>query len=65
MPSIDLSPEEFAALTALLRQALENDRFPLAPRLEPLRSALAKLEAPPKLTPDPLPKAPQGQKAKR
>jgi hypothetical protein len=44
MPTIDLSDEEHAAVTALLRRAIEEDRFPHAPRLDPLRSALAKLE---------------------
>jgi hypothetical protein len=33
-----------AALAALIRRALEEDRFPRAPRLDPLRSALAKLD---------------------
>jgi hypothetical protein len=53
VPTINLSDEELAALTALLRRAVEEDRFPLAPRLLPLRSALAKLEAAPKLTQTP------------
>jgi hypothetical protein len=32
MPAIDLSDEELAAITALIRRAVEDDRFPLAPR---------------------------------
>jgi hypothetical protein len=44
MPTIDLTDEEHAAVTALIRRAVEQDRFPLAPRLEPLRSTLAKLD---------------------
>ena len=32
MPSIDLTDAEHAALTALIRRAIEQDRFPLAPR---------------------------------
>jgi hypothetical protein len=52
MPPIDLTNAELAAVTALLRRAVEQDKFPHAPRLDLLRSALAKLEAPPKLTPD-------------
>lgn len=44
MPVIDLSDEELAALTAAIRHFIEQDRFPHAPRLDPLRAALAALE---------------------
>jgi hypothetical protein len=44
MPTIDLTDEEHAAVTAAIRRAIEGDRYPRAPRLDPLRSALAKLE---------------------
>ena len=44
MPTIDLTDAEHAAVTALIRRAIEQDKFPLAPRLDPLRSALAKLD---------------------
>jgi hypothetical protein len=44
MPTIDLTDAEHAALVALIRRAIEKDRFPRAPRLDPLRSALAKLD---------------------
>ena len=44
MPTIDLTDDELAAVTAAVRRAIETDRFPRAPRLDPLRSALAKLE---------------------
>ena len=44
MPTIDLTDAELAAVTAAIRYAIETDRFPRAPRLDPLRSALAKLE---------------------
>jgi hypothetical protein len=47
MPTIDLTDEEHAAVTAAIRRAVEDDKFPRAPRLDPLRSALAKLEPPP------------------
>jgi hypothetical protein len=57
MPSIELTDEEHAALAAALRELINEDRFPHAPRLDPLRSTLAKLEAPP--TP---PRATQGAK---
>ena len=32
-------------LTAAIRRAIEDDKFPHAPRLDPLRAALARLEA--------------------
>ena len=44
MPTIDLTDDELTAITAAVRRAIETDRFPRAPRLDPLRSALAKLE---------------------
>jgi hypothetical protein len=44
VPTIDLTDDERAAVTAAVRRAIETDRFPCAPRLDPLRSALAKLE---------------------
>jgi predicted DNA-binding transcriptional regulator YafY len=43
MPTIDLTDDELAAVAAAVRRAVEEDRFPRAPRLDPLRSALAKL----------------------
>jgi hypothetical protein len=46
MPTIDLTEDELAAVTAAIRRLIEDDRFPHAPRLDPLRSALAKLDAP-------------------
>jgi hypothetical protein len=44
MPTIDLTDAEHAALVTLIRRAIEEDRFPRAPRLDPLRTALAKLD---------------------
>jgi hypothetical protein len=41
---IDLTDDELAAPAALIPRAIEQDGFPLAPRLDPLRSVLAKLE---------------------
>jgi hypothetical protein len=52
--TLDLTDDEAAALTKHLRQALDNHRYPLAPRLNPLKSILAKLD-PPKPKPEPLP----------
>jgi hypothetical protein len=44
VPTIYLSDEENAAVTAAIRRAVEGDKFPRAPRLDLLRSALAKLD---------------------
>ena len=51
---LELSDEEAAALTRHLRHAIDDARFPYAPRLDPLKSILAKLE-PPKPQPERLP----------
>jgi hypothetical protein len=45
VPTIDLPDDELAAVTAAIRRAIEDDKFPHAPRLDPLRVALARLEA--------------------
>jgi hypothetical protein len=45
VPSIDLPDDELAAVTAAIRRAIEDDKFPHAPRLDPLRAALARLDA--------------------
>jgi hypothetical protein len=39
-----LAEEERHALADLARQKIREDRFPLSPRLAPLKSALAKLD---------------------
>jgi hypothetical protein len=44
MPTPDLTDEEHAAVVAALRKLIDQDRFPLSPRLKPLKSALAKLD---------------------
>jgi hypothetical protein len=43
----------FAAVTAVIGRAVEDDRFPRAPRLDPLRAALGKFEAALEPTPPP------------
>jgi hypothetical protein len=58
MPTIDLTDDEHAAVTAAVRRAIEEDRFPRAPRVDPLRSALAKLEAAKNAKPPTIPKRP-------
>jgi hypothetical protein len=44
--TLDLTDDEKLALVAHLRHALEYDPFPHAPRLDPLKAILAKLEPP-------------------
>jgi hypothetical protein len=45
MPTIDFPDDELAAVAAAIRGVIEGDRYPHAPRLDPLRAALARLEA--------------------
>jgi hypothetical protein len=45
VPVINLTNDELAAVTAALRRTIAVDRFPDAPRLDPLRVALGKFEA--------------------
>jgi hypothetical protein len=45
MPTIDLPDDELAAVTAAIRGVIEGDRYPHAPRLDPLRAALARFDA--------------------
>ena len=65
MPTINLDDDELAAVIAVLRRVIEEDRFPQAPRLDPVRAALGRLEAAansePVQNPSPLPKAPAGK----
>jgi hypothetical protein len=44
VPKIDLPEDELAAVTAAIRAVIAGDRYPHAPRLDPLRAALARLE---------------------
>ena len=52
MPTIDLPDDELAAVTAALRRVIEDDKYPHAPRLDPLRAALARLIAAAEPSPD-------------
>jgi hypothetical protein len=45
VPTIDLPADELAAVAAAIRGVIEGDRYPHAPRLDPLRAALARFEA--------------------
>jgi hypothetical protein len=63
VPTINLTDDELAAVTAEIRRLVDEDKFPHAPRLDPLRAALGKLDAAAALEPTPLPKAPPTAKA--
>ena len=53
--TLDLTDDETRAIAQLLRRTLDFDPYPLAPRLDPLKAILAKLE-PPAPKPEPLPR---------
>jgi hypothetical protein len=52
--TLDLTDDEARALAKHVCGAKRNDPFPFAPRLDPLKTILSKLE-PPALRPEPLP----------
>jgi hypothetical protein len=45
LPTINLTDDELATVTAAIRGVIEDDRFPHAPRLDPLRAALGTFDA--------------------
>ncbi len=45
--NLDLSDDETAALTRLLRDTIDGDRHPLSPRIQTLKAILDKIEPPP------------------
>jgi hypothetical protein len=58
MPTIDFTDDEYAAVTAAIRRAIEDDPVSSRPATRST-AALAKFDAEPKLTPEPpLPKTP-------
>ena len=64
MPIIDLTDDEHAAVARAVRRVLDEDKFPHAPRLRPLRAALAKLDpaSVPKPPPEPKRRCPRHQR---
>ena len=38
MPVFDLTDDEMQILTRLVRRAIDDDRYPMAPRLDPLKA---------------------------
>ena len=65
MPTINLDDDELAAVIAAVRRVIEDDRFPRAPRLDPLRAALAKLEPATKARRQPKPTSGRGDNRRR
>jgi hypothetical protein len=53
---LDLTDDETATLVRLLKHTIEDNRYPLSPRLRPLKTILAKLEPQPVREPRPPPK---------
>jgi hypothetical protein len=56
MQHLDLSDEDADALTQHLKRAIDSDRYPLSPRVAPLKAILAKLRPEPIREPLPPPK---------
>lgn len=50
---LDLSEEETAALTRLLTNTIDSDRYPLSPRIMMLKGILAKIRPEPEREPLP------------
>jgi hypothetical protein len=59
---LDLSDEESLALAALLRRTIDEDRYPLSPRVLTWKTILAKLAPPPDVPAVPSPSAKPGDR---
>jgi hypothetical protein len=55
---LDLSDDESEALARLLRHAIDDDRYPLSPRVQMLKAILAKIRPEPVHEPLPPPQKP-------
>ena len=53
---LDLTDEETDALTRLLSRTIDDDRYPLSPRIQTLKAILAKIRPEPVREPLPPPK---------
>jgi hypothetical protein len=53
---LDLTDEETDALARLLRRTIEDDRYPLSPRVQTFKAILAKIQPEPARKPLPPPK---------
>jgi hypothetical protein len=56
MQNLELTEDEAAALFALLTRTINDDRYPLSPRIRALKAILAKLKPEPVREPLPPPK---------
>jgi hypothetical protein len=56
---LDLTDEEAAALLSLLNRAIDDDRYPLSPRVRTLREIRAKFPAAPREPPPARPPTPE------
>jgi hypothetical protein len=65
MPTINLTDAELAAVTAAVRRTIGDNKFPHAPRLVPMRTALMKFDDAPKPPPEPRTPPPAGKRARR
>jgi hypothetical protein len=54
--TLDLSDPETDALATLLRRTIDDDRFPLSPRIQTFKAILAKIRPEPTREPLPPPK---------
>jgi hypothetical protein len=54
--TLDLSDPETDALATLLRRTIDDDRFPLSPRIQTLKAILGKIRPEPTREPLPPPK---------
>jgi len=54
--TLDLTDEEAGALAKLLGRTIDDDRYPLSPRIQTLKSVLAKIRPEPTREPLPPPK---------
>jgi hypothetical protein len=63
--TLDLTDDEAAALVQLLRRTINDDPYPRAPRLTPLKVILAKLDPPLPSPDEPLPPLPASAKHRR
>jgi hypothetical protein len=53
---LDLTQKETDALARLLRRTIDDDRYPLSPRIQTLKAVLDKIRPEPVREPLPLPK---------
>jgi hypothetical protein len=54
--TLDLTEEETSALARLLSQSIDNDRYPLSPRVQTLKAILGKIHPEPPREPLPTPR---------